>query len=634
MKMKKLVSLLVFVLVLGLSVSFFAANVYASSAGDAVTTYEKTMGFALTTPEDMQAYTTETDDASIITRMQGANELFLGQASDGSYFEALDMKKYITPDQYEGITDLSDTQADKDKLLAAIEAMLAGPDGPKQLIAGPEQEWVTINGVPYLKTLVVFMYGGNTPVAWEAYTTIAKGKCISFQGTFPGATKETTTAFFEGFDRTAKTVAWNDDEQAAIDASISSWGAEAVASDSASAGTATPEKMTVWDQINSLPIPMWIFWIAIAVIVIWKINPAKKGEWQEEFLSLNSSKALLGLFAVLIIIHHMVQAIGFANAGSIAVLENMGVCFVGAFFFFSGYGLYDSFRRKPDYLKGFFKKRLPSILVPFYVCIIIFIVVAIAGGTKFTTPDFIGNLTGFYLINSQMWYVVEIALFYILFYVIFRFIKNEAAAIAVMGVATVLVIVISFMRGHGGLWFQGEWWYNSTLMIFIGILVARYKNAIVSFAKKVYWIMLPACMGLTVLFYMLTSYMLRTYSYWSETETNPGYMDKFRCLSCQIPMIIFFVFSVLLLTMKAQIKNPVLDFLGKISLELYLIHNIYILSFRANPARSISNNVLYIIAVLVCAILTAWVLNAVDKNIIKLLSGSAKKKEVIAAVKE
>ena len=47
-----------------------------------------------------------------------------------------------------------------------------------------------------------------------------------------------------------------------------------------------------------------------------------------------------------------------AGTNTISFFREIGILFVGVFFFTSGYGLHRSFSTKPDYLKGFFKRRI------------------------------------------------------------------------------------------------------------------------------------------------------------------------------------------------------------------------------------------------------------------------------------
>lgn len=363
-----------------------------------------------------------------------------------------------------------------------------------------------------------------------------------------------------------------------------------------------------------------LFWIVIAGLVfvlLYRAKIAKKGQWHDDALSLEVSKGLQGFCAAAIILHHASQAL-FNQKKDIGILmgfTNIGVLFVGVFFFFSGYGLLKSLHIKEDYLKTFFRKRFPTILVPFYVCNIIFVAAAIAVGYKVSAIQLLAFLSGFILLNTTMWYVVEIAIFYAAFYIIFRFIKKEALALSVMGIFIIAFIVLSVFMDHGIYWLQGEWWFNASFLFFIGMIFAEFEENLVGFAKKRYSIILSVALAATVIFIYLALYMLNKFSYYG----TPFYV-RFQILAYQLTMIIFFVISLLLITIKLQFKNFLLKFLGKIALELYLIHYLFLISLKG-----MKSDFLYIILVYVFAILLASVLHKLDQKIISLFR---KKKKI------
>lgn len=72
---------------------------------------------------------------------------------------------------------------------------------------------------------------------------------------------------------------------------------------------------TFLDKLNEVNLPTWIFFVVIAIVLVIGIKFAKAKEWHEDFVSLDSSKALLGVCAVLVVLHHVSQALG-TNAGA------------------------------------------------------------------------------------------------------------------------------------------------------------------------------------------------------------------------------------------------------------------------------------------------------------------------------
>ena len=236
----------------------------------------------------------------------------------------------------------------------------------------------------------------------------------------------------------------------------------------------------------------------------------------------------------------------------------MGVLFVGIFFFFSGYGLYTSLKTKENYLKGFLKKRLVTVLVPFFTCNSLFVASICVEGAKLAPIDVAILMSGWYLLNSHMWYIIEIAILYLLFFAIYRLIKNRTAATVVMALAVAGMMTGSLLLNHGedyscSRWFMGEWWYNASFLFVVGIIFSKHAEGLRKFARKAYWVLIPVIVALVAVLRIQTGYMLEMYSYWSEIpgEYN-GYLDKVRCLGFQLPWIFVFVCLVLLIMMKVS----------------------------------------------------------------------------------
>ena len=388
-------------------------------------------------------------------------------------------------------------------------------------------------------------------------------------------------------------------------------------------------KNTVFKVVTTAGVPTYVILIILALILLIGVKPSKLREWQEEPLSLERSKAIQGFAAVAIIVHHLSQELA-QEAGAIGFFEGLGVLFVGIFFFFSGYGLYTSLKTKENYLKGFLRKRLVTILVPFYTCILVFVAAACICGMKFTPLQLLAVLSGWSLINMHMWYIVEIAILYLAFFLIYRLIRNRTAATIVMGIFVLAMMAGSLMLCHGkdmscSMWFQGEWWYNSSFLFVIGIIFSKHSDGIRKIARKGYFILLTVFAALTAVLGMLTAYMIKKYSYWSEIPgEDPKYLDKIRCLSVQLPWIFVFVCFLLLVMMKVRFGNPVLKFLGSISLELYLIHNLFLMGLRSGDIFRVTSPGMYVILTILMAVGLATVISGFDKHLIALLTRKKK----------
>ncbi|MBR3770628.1 MAG: acyltransferase [Clostridium sp.] len=359
---------------------------------------------------------------------------------------------------------------------------------------------------------------------------------------------------------------------------------------------------------------IYALYVVLAIILVAGVKFAGIKDCHDDFIGLNQSKAIQGISAILIIVHHLSQRLQYAKP--LQFFVDSGILFVGIFFFCSGYGLIKSLRQKPDYLKHFLKKRMITILVPFYVINLIFLVYAFATG-RFDSlkgaelaKELFFRISGIKLLNSNAWYVVVIAILYVVFYVVFRFL-NEKLAFVLMLLTIIGMQLLGLYIDHGDWWFQGEWWYNTTILFYIGMLFARFEAPLVKGIKKIYYLLLPVAVLCFVLMFRYSNTVLYKISYWCEY--NPAlsrkeiFCGRATILSTQIVATVLFVLVILLVSMKLHFHNPVLGFIGAISFELYLIHDLF-LEFYQSKFIYLSKEVTYVYAVIGSAIVAATLL--------------------------
>lgn len=362
----------------------------------------------------------------------------------------------------------------------------------------------------------------------------------------------------------------------------------------------------------------------LLAMLLYGVKAAPSGGYMEQAFSLKNSKAFQGFLAAFVILHH-IYIILFREMdykGSLEIFENTGVIIVGFFFFCSGYGLITSLKQKDNYLKGFMKKRVFTVLVPFFICNYAYMITTLLMGKTYSMDNLLYAFFGLKLLNSQMWFAVEILLLYICFYLIFRFIRRERTAFIVMGLTVIIMIIGSLLLGHDqttemiGTWFRGEWWYNTSFIFYIGMLAARFKEVLIPRIQKHFYLWLAVFYGLSIGLGFIVRRLLDEKGYWIESANYRGYAEKFQALAFQLPMVACCVAVILLIMMKITFYNKILSILGRISLEVILINNVFIVGFLKLAKNHI---VLYVMLVFAATILAAiaiyriklWVL---DKN--------------------
>ena len=77
-----------------------------------------------------------------------------------------------------------------------------------------------------------------------------------------------------------------------------------------------------------------------------------------------------------------------------------------------------------------------------------------------------------------------------------------------------------------------------------------------------------------------------------------------------------FTLAFVLFTIKVKLGNPILDQLGKVSLELYMLHPVFLYLFHSRFAY-IESDFLYCLAVIVATIISAKIISDPYKALCK-----------------
>ncbi len=318
-------------------------------------------------------------------------------------------------------------------------------------------------------------------------------------------------------------------------------------------------------------------WIIMA---IYGAKISRKGEIAPSFLCLDQAKMIQALACIGIIIHHVTQQItvyGLRPRGPVTIFSYIGFLFSGLFFFFSGYGLIASLESKPGYLSNFLQKRLTAVLLPFWIvnlCIVLanhFIY-----GVRVSITDALFNVFGITLINGNGWFIVEIVILYLIFYVLFSFVKNRDAALLLMCLCTFAIIFYGFLQGQDPMgsqshWFKGEWWFNSTVTFAFGLIFARFKRSIEAFCHRFYPFVIAITMTAAVAFILATRYVVDHYGYYHDKVLR-GQRDALITLMVQMGACLVVTLAVVLINMKVTVGNALSRHISRIQLPLFLVH--------------------------------------------------------------
>ena len=318
-------------------------------------------------------------------------------------------------------------------------------------------------------------------------------------------------------------------------------------------------------------------------------------------MSKTRSKNILGIFSVLIMLHHLGQRTSAfwvpANVRQhgLEVFVPIGYLLVSFFFFCSGYGLIKSMRTKEDYFKGFLIKRLNRILFIFVVTEIIYLVIRImkdAAGLP---------------INPYSWFIYTIIILYIGFYLIYR--KDRKSAFLLMAAWVLIYSIICYVL------VLGNWWFNASPVFLLGIYMADHEPSLEDKKKRLIMLIIPAVIFLAAfpvsekIDYFFRLLNLQDY----------GVANMVRVIlqiaACSAFSFIIYIAARLIPEIKNSAIQKVLGFFGGMTLEFYLIHGLYVQIFGHHfmtdskpPVCYIRNVFLYVLVVFVLAAASAFVI--------------------------
>ncbi len=324
------------------------------------------------------------------------------------------------------------------------------------------------------------------------------------------------------------------------------------------------------------------------------------------YLSLENTKCLRGVLAILIIIGHIRGAMTFLNDTFIgAVFTVISIPSLVLFFFLTGYGLCLSFAKKENYAKTFPQKRILPYYVKYLIFLAIYIVFRLIQHVEWDWTTFgLSFLWGRTYISNG-WYLQTTLLIYLAFWVAYLP-KNKKATYAILSATFVLYVLLCILTKR---------YYEAYFVIGVpmGYLWAMYQEKIDKFLDKHYWWYLIAGIALSAGTIVLTRWVL-----------TGDILVMFAHMVCSW----IIGFTCLMILKKVPIRCKITRFLGEISLEVYVVHGIFLTVF-GGAKTSWGASALYFLLVLVCTVPIAWALHMALSFMEKKLFGKGKKKVLV-----
>lgn len=291
-----------------------------------------------------------------------------------------------------------------------------------------------------------------------------------------------------------------------------------------------------------------------------------------------------GFFALLVILHHMAQRV--SDPGLLLIYFDAGYTAVAMFFFYSGYGMMKKGIRGKN---GFFRKRIPALLIPYAIAMVIYwVLYALTGDVKSIASlllEHFNNASGI----SFLWYVFAYLAWLLFLGIALQLVKNERQIMYASWLFAAVYIAFCLLTIP-----KMYWIYSTVILIPAGCTWAYYEENIIQLIRKNYYkILVPG----------LICCIASCFGHMIQAILVPSY----------IVSALLFVLLLNMITMKRRPNGKVLAFLGGISYEIYVLHGIPVTFLR----DAISNDALWTLSVLVIAVISAYIMSEAGKRIWK-----------------
>lgn len=314
----------------------------------------------------------------------------------------------------------------------------------------------------------------------------------------------------------------------------------------------------------------------LGFIIIFIDRKGKNGS----FFDLENTNCMRGFWCLIVLLVHIPAQYQNSIQNVIGSFAYIGVTF---FFMTSSYGLtLGAIKDIEKVRQGFWKRRLGKLLLPM-VIVNIARVTAEAVCLKSFTWWKLFAITGF---------VRQILFFYFIFWIVICILPEKISfdiKCVILYISVVLFSVVIYFWKTNGIF----GWPVESFGFAYGLLLARKKEIFLKLSKKKAWIFAGIFCGLSLIVGV-------TYLKFKSIVFLGDYLIK---TILGISILCFMLF----LNSRISIGNCVSRFLGKISYEVYLIHDVIFIVLAALPLTL--NSGVFVLCSIIFTIVFSFVVN-------------------------
>lgn len=324
-----------------------------------------------------------------------------------------------------------------------------------------------------------------------------------------------------------------------------------------------------------------------------KLMPIRK--FNNDYLSRDTTTAIKGIFVFLVFVCHFSQYYTFAAEPGQQFYwfrHNSGQLVVTMFLFYSGYGIFESIKKKGSgYVRQFPKNRILKTLIHLDVAVLIYLALNMILGISFKKSDILLSFIGWSSIGNSNWFMFAILAQYIIVFIAFMiFRKHKLPALITVSVLSVAYMFVMMK-------YKQSYWYNTALCLPLGMWYSYMKVGLEKAIMK------------NNFTYILFFAIFASMYFYSHKHSDDLIYYEIWMLS--------FTVLVVMLSMKVNICNKALMWLGNHVFSIYILQRIPMIILTKNHIHIGSVSFTFV---------ACFAATAVLAEVFDLITGAADKK--------
>ena len=291
--------------------------------------------------------------------------------------------------------------------------------------------------------------------------------------------------------------------------------------------------------------------ILLAVLAFIAAKPSKQVLLQS-YCSVSQTRSIKGIFVITVFFSHFCPYVHLESWYDLPLryyCSCFGQLMVAPFFFYSGYGIFESIKAKGHgYIQTFPRNRILKTLLHFDFAVCLFLLLDLLIGEHVSISRFVLSLTGWDSIGNSNWFIFAILCAYVSVYTAMVFFGENLSLSLLLVTALLLVYVVVISH------FKELPWFDTVLAFPLGCLLSLHKAKFESIMKGKRIAPIGALLGIFIL-----------------SVTQSGIVHGF--IKSQIALLAF-LYVLVFLSLHIRLENRILNWFGTHVFGIYILQRI------------------------------------------------------------